>query len=194
MKRVGCEACWMTNMNLYDTYDDLIKLLCGKCVIENDENSIKCMLIRINMDDSITAVPIYHRGISININENDISKIELNLDNNDDFELSVIEAGGNYIQMLLCCDGTTKIRCGDFFIADNLFFGSYFDIEVSSSSKVISIFPYQIFYNIFILTDNNLYLYSIYKRSIQCNNYTSDSLLENYTNKSRRFNDRDRRK
>ena len=109
--------------------------------------------------------------------------IELNLDNNDDFDLSVIEVNENYIQMLLCCDGTTKIRCEEIIIDQYISFiysGSYFDIEVSSSSSVISIFPYQIFYNIFILTDNSLYLYSIYKRSIKCNNFTSsESLLEN---------------
>ena len=31
----GGEVCGMTNMNLYDTNNNLIKLLCGKCVDEN---------------------------------------------------------------------------------------------------------------------------------------------------------------
>ena len=176
------KVCHMTNMNLYDTNNNRIKLLCGKCI---NENLIQCMLIVINMDDSITGGSFSQRGISIIIYGDGVSKvlgIELNLDNNDDFDLSVIEVNKNYIQMLLCCDGTTKIRCVEIIIdkfKTFIYSGSYFDIEVSSSSSVISIFPYQIFYNIFILTDNSLYLYSIYKRSIKCNNYTSDSLLEN---------------
>ena len=97
------------------------------------------------MDDSKIGQPIDDRGISINIYGNDDSTvlgIELNLDNNDDFELSLIDANENYIQMLLCCDGATKIRCREIKIDQYISLGSYFDIEVSSSSSVISIFSY----------------------------------------------------
>ena len=51
----------MTNINLYDTNNNRIKLLCGKCMIANNENWIQCMLIKINMDDSKTGEAIDNR-------------------------------------------------------------------------------------------------------------------------------------